>query len=132
MACEETNLFKYTVHEGDSYEFLRRHIIQYSWNEQLKILKSSICLRIRSLKELHSLLKYRSCELSESLVGWLCTVACYDSIVVTSEGTGTISATTTCQQLAGQPAKEKQRIGHTTPGMYVMSINSLKSYEDEK
>ncbi|KYN14988.1 Phosphofurin acidic cluster sorting protein 2 [Trachymyrmex cornetzi] len=44
-----------------------------------------------------------------------CTVACYDSIVVTNETAGTISATTTCQQLAGQPTKEKHRIGHTTP-----------------
>lgn len=105
------------MHERDSYEFLRRHIIQYSWNKQLKALTSSFCLRIRPLRELHSLLRYRSSELSESLVGWLCTVACYDSIVVTSEDTGTISATTTCQQLAVQPAKEKHRIGHTTPGM---------------
>lgn len=35
--------------------------------------------------------------------------------VVTNETAGTISATTTCQQLAGQPTKEKHRIGHTTP-----------------
>ncbi|XP_018369659.1 PREDICTED: phosphofurin acidic cluster sorting protein 2 isoform X2 [Trachymyrmex cornetzi] len=34
---------------------------------------------------------------------------------VTNETAGTISATTTCQQLAGQPTKEKHRIGHTTP-----------------
>ncbi|XP_011642208.1 phosphofurin acidic cluster sorting protein 2 isoform X2 [Pogonomyrmex barbatus] len=34
---------------------------------------------------------------------------------VTNEDTGTVSATTTCQQLAGQPTKEKHRIGHTTP-----------------
>ncbi|EFN82357.1 Phosphofurin acidic cluster sorting protein 2 [Harpegnathos saltator] len=54
-------------------------------------------------------------ELSGSLVGWLCIVACYDSIVVTSEDTATVSATTTYQQLAGQPAREKHRIGHTTP-----------------
>ncbi|EFN73764.1 Phosphofurin acidic cluster sorting protein 2 [Camponotus floridanus] len=85
-----------------------------NWNEQLRG-PSSICLRIRSLKELHSLLRYRSSELSESLVGWLCTVACYDSIVVTSEDTGTISATTTCQQPSGHPAREKHRVGHTTP-----------------
>ncbi|XP_011695834.1 PREDICTED: phosphofurin acidic cluster sorting protein 2 isoform X1 [Wasmannia auropunctata] len=35
--------------------------------------------------------------------------------VVTNEDTGPISATTTCQQSASQPAKEKHRIGHTTP-----------------
>ncbi|KAG5336338.1 PACS2 protein, partial [Acromyrmex charruanus] len=35
--------------------------------------------------------------------------------VVTNETAGTISTTTTCQQLAGQPTKEKHRIGHTTP-----------------
>ncbi|XP_018352868.1 PREDICTED: phosphofurin acidic cluster sorting protein 2 isoform X1 [Trachymyrmex septentrionalis] len=35
--------------------------------------------------------------------------------VVTNETAGTISTITTCQQLAGQPTKEKHRIGHTTP-----------------
>ncbi|XP_077281116.1 phosphofurin acidic cluster sorting protein KrT95D isoform X3 [Temnothorax americanus] len=35
--------------------------------------------------------------------------------VVTNEDTGTISATTTCQQPAGQSTKEKHRVGHTTP-----------------
>ncbi|XP_018052739.1 PREDICTED: phosphofurin acidic cluster sorting protein 2 isoform X1 [Atta colombica] len=35
--------------------------------------------------------------------------------VVTNETAGTISTTTTCQQLAGQPTKEKHRIGHTIP-----------------
>ncbi|XP_018352869.1 PREDICTED: phosphofurin acidic cluster sorting protein 2 isoform X2 [Trachymyrmex septentrionalis] len=34
---------------------------------------------------------------------------------VTNETAGTISTITTCQQLAGQPTKEKHRIGHTTP-----------------
>lgn len=57
-------------------------------------------------------------------MGWLCIVACYDSIVVTSEDTGTVSATTACQQPVGQPAKEKHRIGHTTPGMSIFSPQS--------
>lgn len=55
VTCEEINLFRYIVHERDSYEFLRRHIIQCSWDKQLKTLISLLCLRIRPLKELHSL-----------------------------------------------------------------------------
>lgn len=83
-----------------------------------------MCLRSANISSLsknqglkNSIAYSNSDLLSESLVGWLCTVACYDSIVVTNEATGTISATTTCQQFAGQPAKEKHRIGHTIPGM---------------
>lgn len=60
---------------------------------------------------------------------WLCIVACYDSIVVTSEDTGTVPTTIAHQQSAGQPTKEKHRIGHTTPGMYMLI--HFRSYEDK-
>jgi len=50
-------------------------------------------------------------------VWWVGFALLHVTIVVTNEDTGTISATTTCQQSASQPAKEKHRIGHTTPGM---------------
>ncbi|KZC06685.1 Phosphofurin acidic cluster sorting protein 2 [Dufourea novaeangliae] len=49
------------------------------------------------------------------LVGWLCIVACYDSVVVTNEETGNAPATAVGQQSAGQLPKEKHRVGHTTP-----------------
>ncbi|CAG5106742.1 Similar to PACS1: Phosphofurin acidic cluster sorting protein 1 (Homo sapiens) [Cotesia congregata] len=55
------------------------------------------------------------------LVGWLCTVAWYNSIVVTREesATNTTTATTTaanvCQSSSGSTVKEKTRVGHTTP-----------------
>ncbi|KYQ54186.1 Phosphofurin acidic cluster sorting protein 2 [Trachymyrmex zeteki] len=47
---------------------------------------------------------------------------------VTNEATGIISATTTCQQLAGQPTKEKHRIGHTTPGLNKQFVKKIIYY----
>nr|KAF7439663.1 hypothetical protein H0235_002054 [Vespula pensylvanica] len=49
------------------------------------------------------------------LVGWLCTVACYNSVVVTrGEADNNAMSTVNQHYVGSQPAKEKQHIGHVT------------------
>ncbi|KAL2725691.1 phosphofurin acidic cluster sorting protein 2 isoform X1 [Vespula maculifrons] len=51
----------------------------------------------------------------EYLVGWLCTVACYNSVVVTrGEADNNAMSTVNQHYVGSQPAKEKQHIGHVT------------------
>ncbi|OAD55029.1 Transmembrane emp24 domain-containing protein eca [Eufriesea mexicana] len=52
--------------------------------------------------------------------------------VVTNEETGSTPATAIGQQSTGQPAKEKHRIGHTTPGLYFhIAETERKCFIDE-
>ncbi|KAI4490575.1 hypothetical protein M0804_003519 [Polistes exclamans] len=47
------------------------------------------------------------------LVGWLCTVACYNSVVVTrGEADNNTMSTVNQHYIGSQPAKDKQHIGH--------------------
>lgn len=49
------------------------------------------------------------------MVGWLCTVACYNSVVVTrGEADNNAMSTVNQHYVGSQPAKEKQHIGHVT------------------
>lgn len=50
------------------------------------------------------------------MVGWLCTVAWYNSVVITNEEVGNNVYAFPSLQSSSQLIKDKSRVGHTTPG----------------